>query len=341
MPDSCILAPLARLRKSAYMEEEPLPNNKDIDVPPALVERIGLQYARQRLAVERDHEAQVFGYGLNFFHPENWYSLHDLLTAGLRVSGLYERGRRNAHEVRLRRNVFSSHTLPAVFDGYSLLHLSDLHADTSGGAMSRASELISGLRYDLCVWTGDYRGRTAGDFLSSIRALAKLRDKIRTDIFAVLGNHDSVLMVPHLENMGIRMLMNESTEIDRGGARIYLAGIDDAHFFRADNIEKATQSLPARCFKMLLSHTPETYKQAARAGFSVMLSGHTHGGQICLPYGIPLTLDAVLPRAMGAGAWSWGEMQGYTSVGVGTSIVPVRFNCPPEITLHELRCLNA
>ncbi len=68
-----------------------------------------------------------------------------------------------------------------------------------------------------------------------------------------------------------------------------------------------------------------------------MLSGHTHGGQICLPGGIPITLDSKLPRRYGAGAWSHEGMAGYTSVGTGSCIVPVRFNCPPEVALHRLR----
>jgi len=116
-----------------------------------------------------------------------------------------------------------------------------------------------------------------------------------------------------------------------------LADIDHAHYFRVDNIEKAAAHIPPNEFSVLLSHTPEIYRQAAHADFNVMLSGHTHGGQICLPGSIPITLDSVLPRYMGAGAWRYRHMQGYTSVGAGTSIVPVRLNCPPEITLHELR----
>ena len=79
------------------------------------------------------------------------------------------------------------------------------------------------------------------------------------------------------------------------------------------------------------------YRQAALADFNVLLSGHTHGGQICLPGRIPITLSSVLPRRMGAGAWKYRDMIGYTSVGAGSSIVPVRFNCPPEITLHHLQ----
>src|SRR6185437_8553272 len=117
--------------------------------------------------------------------------------------------------------------------------------------------------------------------------------------------------------------------IERGGARLHVAGIDDAHYFRVDNIEKAASAIPLGETSILLSHTPEIYRHAAYAGFDLMLSGHTHGGQICLPGGVPLTLDAKLPRRYGAGAWRYNELQGYTSVGAGSSIVAVRFNCPP------------
>ena len=66
------------------------------------------------------------------------------------------------------------------------------------------------------------------------------------------------------------------------------------------------------------------------------MCGHTHGGQLCLPGGYPLTLDAKCPRRVGRGAWSEGAMQGYTTTGAGTSILNVRLNCPPEVTLHRL-----
>ena len=119
--------------------------------------------------------------------------------------------------------------------------------------------------------------------------------------------------------------------------RIHLAGIDDAHFYRVDNIEKAAAGIPEGAFSILLSHTPEIYRQAAHAGFRLLLSGHTHGGQICLPGSIPIMLDSTLPRRLGSGAWKHHDMIGYTSVGAGSSIVPVRINCPPEITLHRLQ----
>ena len=125
--------------------------------------------------------------------------------------------------------------------------------------------------------------------------------------------------------------------ISRGDRTIYLAGIDDAHFYRVDNIEKAASTIPHGAFSILLSHTPEVYRQAAHAGFDLFLSGHTHGGQICLPGSVPITLSSKLPRRFGAGMWSYNDMVGYTSVGAGSSVVAVRFNCLPEITLHHLR----
>jgi predicted MPP superfamily phosphohydrolase len=139
-----------------------------------------------------------------------------------------------------------------------------------------------------------------------------------------------------IPNCGKPLLLNESERIMRGADSIHLSGIDDAHYFRVDNIEKAASGVPRGEFSILLSHTPEIYRQAAHAGFDLLLSGHTHGGQICLPGSIPITLESVLPRSMGSGAWKYHEMRGYTSVGAGTSVVPVRINCLPEIALHHL-----
>src|ERR1700730_7445056 len=133
------------------------------------------------------------------------------------------------------------------------------------------------------------------------------------------------------------MVLNESVVVQRGSQRLYLAGVDDAHFYRTDDLAKAASQIPRAGFSILLYHTPEIYRQAADADFNLTLSGHTHGGQICLPGSIPITLCADLPRHMGAGSWKSHNMLGYTSVGLGSSLVPVRFNCPPEITLHHLQ----
>jgi predicted MPP superfamily phosphohydrolase len=302
--------------------------------------RLGRVHARQRLGIETDHEAQAFGQGLRFFHLENLLFSHRLIASVLKLSGFYESGRRNAAKLVVKATEIASPEVPIAFDGFRILHLSDLHTDMNEPAMACLAEILPRLRYDLCVMTGDYRGKTFGPIESCLAGMARLRAAIGAPVYGVLGNHDTVRMVPELEAMQIRMLLNESVAIERGSDRIQLAGVDDAHFYRVDNIEKAAGEISHEAFSILLSHTPEIYRQAAHAGFRLMLGGHTHGGQICLPGGIPITLDARLPRAFGAGPWIYAGMAGYTSVGAGSSVVPVRFNCPPEITIHRLRSVE-
>jgi len=302
-----------------------------------LEKRLGHRYARQRLSIEKDHHVRIFGGGLNFFHIENWYSFHSLIRNTLKLSGLYWRGLKNSERIRVRRNTVRLSGLPDCFDGYTLLHISDMHVDMNAGAMRRLIELLPHIDYDICVLTGDYRGATFGSYNATLEGIARVREHLKQPVYGVLGNHDSIQMVPGMEDMGIRMLLNESVIIERDNSHFHLAGIDDAHYFRVDNIEKATLDVPHDECSVLLSHTPEIYRLAANADFDLMLSGHTHGGQICLPGRIPVTIDSRLPRHMASGAWSYRNMLGYTSVGVGSSIVPVRFNCPPEITLHQLK----
>jgi uncharacterized protein len=310
----------------------------DKDILRELEKRLGPLHAKQRLGIETDHEAQVFGQGLTFFHLENVSLAPAIIITALKLAGLYGRARRNAEQVVVKRNELRFASLPESFNGYTILHISDMHVDMSEAAMRRLIGLLDGMEYDLCVLTGDYRGKTFGPFDAALKGVAKVTTHLKQPIFGVLGNHDTIQMVPAMEAMGISMLINECAVITRGNQQIYLAGIDDAHFFRVDNIEKAASQIPKDGFSILLSHTPEIFRQAAHANFNLMLSGHTHGGQLCLPGSIPIKLEAILPRRMGAGAWQYNEMSGYTSVGAGSSVVAVRLNCPPEVTLHRLRC---
>ncbi len=302
-----------------------------------LIDRIGAEHVERRLKIETEHEAQLFGQGTLIFNLENWYSAPLFIEIALKLTGLYGRARKNADRILVRRNTVSSAALPAGFDAFTILHISDLHADISTGAMRHLIDVVGDLRYDLCVLTGDYRGKTYGPFDKSLDYVGELIRRLTTPVYAVLGNHDSIRMAPGMEAMGIRLLFNECETIARGDQTIYLAGVDDGHFYRADDISKAASPIPDGAFSILLSHTPEAYEEGANAGFDFMLSGHTHGGQLCLPGGFPIKLEARLPRAMGAGAWHYRNMTGYTSVGAGTSLLPVRLNCPPEITLHTLK----
>jgi predicted MPP superfamily phosphohydrolase len=301
-----------------------------------LEQRLGRIHARQRLGIEDEKEPRVFGKGLNFFHPENWYSTHALIEYLLRLSGLYWLGRRNTLKIRVQENEVRLKRLPAAFDGFTILHITDLHADLNPPAMGVLADLVSRLEYDVCVLTGDYRARTFGPFDAALQQMAGLCTQLAQPIYAVLGNHDSIRMLPGMESMGVRMLINEMVSIRRDAQTIHLAGVDDAHYYRMDNLANAAGGADADALCILLSHTPEIYRQAMHAGVDLMLCGHTHGGQICLPGGIPITLDSRCPRFMGAGAWEYRGMQGYTSTGAGSCIVPVRLNCPPEVVLHRL-----
>ena len=302
-----------------------------------LEKRMGRVYLQQRLGIEADHARQVFGQGRTFFHIENWYLLHTLIHLCLRGLGLYRRGQRNATTIQIRHNEVVVPRLPAAFDGFTLLHLSDLHLDMDKAYPAALIERLKQVDYDLCVMTGDFRAKTFGPYSATLAALTEVRRHLHGPVYAVLGNHDSVRMAPPIEALGITVLLNESAILERGGAFIHLAGIDDPHLYQVDNLEKAAQHIPPDAVSILLAHSPEPYRRAAYAGFDLMLSGHTHGGQICLPGGIPLMTNADCPRRFCKGAWRYHTLQGYTSVGSGASVVGVRFNCPPEITLHRLR----
>lgn len=313
-----------------------MPDSLDDATREALLNRVGEYHLKLRLGIERDHQAKVFGQGLNFFHIENWYSVHGLIRLALRLSLLHGRGRRNARAIRVETNRVVMPGLPDAFDGFTVMQLSDLHLDMAPDLTHALIEAVRSARYDICVMTGDYRARTYGPCDDTVTRLERLRLHLNGAVYAVLGNHDSIRLLPALERMGVRVLLNESLMLERGGEHIWLAGIDDPHYFRADNLEKAAAAIADDGVSVLLSHSPEVFRHAAHAGFDLMLSGHTHGGQICLPGGTPLMCNARCPRSLCRGAWRHHGMQGYTSRGSGASVVDVRLNCPPEITLHSL-----
>lgn len=302
-----------------------------------LVPRIGRLHLRQRLGMEHDHEMRRLRGRLQVHGQEMSETLKRAIRIGLRVSGLHARGRRNARHIVVRHHVVAPARLPRAFDGFTLLQLSDLHIDAAPGFGQALIEAVQSLSYDVCVLTGDYRAHTFGPYDAALAELAALRPYLRDPVYAVLGNHDTIRLVPPLEAMGYRFLLNESVAIERDGASIHLAGIEDAHYYRLENFHRAMENIPEGAVAILLSHTPAAYRHAAHAGFDLMLSGHTHGGQICLPGGRPL-LTGRAPRRLVRGTWRHHGMTGYTAAGSGTSVVDARFNCPPEVTLHTLRC---
>ena len=303
-----------------------------------LQRRVGKIHLRQRLGIERDYERKIFGPGRNFFHIENWYSLRTFIRYSLRLVLLHGRAKRNARQIEIRHNHITLQRLPAAFEGFTLLQISDLHLDMADDFPRVLIEAVRQVDYDLCVLTGDFRAETYGPYEAALRGLQQVRTHLEGEVYAVLGNHDTICMVPAIESMGIQMLLNEQVVLRRQGEAIYLAGIDDPHYYRADNIEKAGDDIPEGALSILLAHSPEIYRHAAHADFDVMLCGHTHAGQMCLPGGYPVMCNADCPRDYCAGAWTYHGLSGYTSAGSGACVVDLRINCPPEITLHHLHC---
>lgn len=299
--------------------------------------RLGAEVLRRRLAMEQEQDEHHYRNTTDAFHLEHLPAAGRAIRAVLTLTGLRERGRRNALDLRVRAHAASLARLPPAFDGMALLHLSDLHLDLGQAHVEVLLACVRELRCDATVLTGDYRFGTSGPPDPALRALARLARVLPRPAYAVLGNHDALALAPGLEALGVRVLLNECALLERHGSRLAIAGIDDAHYFRTHDVARAAAGVPPGACAILLSHTPQPYREAAAHGFDLMLCGHTHGGQICLPGGIPVFTDCPVPRALARGAWRHARMVGYTSAGSGCSIVDARFQCPPEVTVHTLR----
>jgi hypothetical protein len=264
--------------------------------------------------------------------------LKPLLRFGLKTSGLYSRGAANALCPVLNSVRIECADLPAAFDGYRILHISDLHIDGVDGLADVVADKIAGLRADLCVFTGDYRFHNEGSCENVYPCLQRILSHIdaQQGVYGILGNHDASEIAFRLEDMGVRMLVNEAAVLSKSGESIWLAGVDDPYDYRCDDLAAALDLVPPNGFKVLLAHTPDLYRAAGSAGVHLYLCGHTHAGQIRFPVLGALFHHATAPRSHVCGYWRHRHMHGYTSAGAGCSGLPVRFNCPPEITLIEL-----
>ncbi len=258
----------------------------------------------------------------------------------LKALGLQSRALSNTLALELTEVDVPVRGLPAEFDNYKILQLSDLHVDQVPGLLELAAGRVKGLSVDLTIITGDVQSygfpaaARAAENVASLTAGIDSRD----GFLGILGNHDCHHLVEHLESRGIRMLVNEHVLIERGEARLHLTGVDDVHMFYTKAAGHALRARPKDIFSIALVHSSDFADVAADAGYALYLSGHTHGGQICLPGGRPLMTGLEYHRALARGLWRYGDMTGYTSRGIGITI-RARFNCPPEIALLRLRRL--
>jgi predicted MPP superfamily phosphohydrolase len=240
--------------------------------------------------------------------------------------------------------------LPASFDGFTIAQLSDFHYDEHFSAVpiAKAVEVVNGLKPDLVVLTGDFITVPTIDRFGFLKRALKtappcaamlqpLQGKLGK--FAILGNHDgeagSTYISGVLRDHKIPLLRNHSVPLERGGERIWLAGIDDALRGYPD-LGAALKKIPENETTVLLAHEPDFADDASLSPIDLQLSGHSHGGQIWIP-GIGAPWLPPLSRRYPRGLYKVGDLTLYTNIGIGTIRAPIRINCPPEITLITLR----
>jgi uncharacterized protein len=280
-----------------------------------------------------------------FFNGMVWAaSALGLSALGLAVYAMVIEPRR----VEVVRQEFFLKSLPPAFDGYTLAQVSDFHLTTIMGPAhyENIAQQVNALEADCIVITGDFldsREHSRIDMIPpSIRDL-----RARDGVYAILGNHDYKFnvraVIQAVGSVGVRMLVNEHTELkcQRGDSSetLYLAGVDDIIRKRQD-LDAALNGIREGSCVVLLAHEPDYADDVARDGrVALQLSGHTHGGQLRVPFAGEIR--SVLPKLAKRyimGRYQIGDLQLYVNRGLGLAALPIRFNCLPEITLITLRC---
>jgi len=287
----------------------------------------------KRLAVQKKMSDKVRIKGSGF---ENLSFLHGVLRRGLKILNMEKRGLENVINFKLIEREVTLKGLNEFWHGKRILHLSDTHLDGVPGLLEKLQEEIPKLKYDLCVFTGDFRFGKGAFHPAQLAPTLQLLESIEAPlgVFGILGNHDFLDQVEPLEEKGMRVLLNESIDL---GNDLYLAGVDDPHLYMCEDLKEAMNEIPKEAKKILLVHSPESVQEASDLNADVYLCGHTHGGQIGFPViGKPF-INARCSRSFASGEFEYNGMQGYTHNGTGASSVAARFNCPSEIVIHTLR----
>ncbi len=231
--------------------------------------------------------------------------------------------------------------LPKGLDGLRVVHLSDFHYGplVDPRHLERAIEIANDLKPDLIALTGDYISQERIYAAPCAELVGRLRAK--HGVFAVLGNHDhwtdAKLIADLFRAEKIRVLINEGLRVDVDDESFWLAGVDDT-MVGLEDLPLALAGSGDCEFKLLLAHNPIILRRAARADVDLVLSGHTHGGQVTLR---PEKNRSGRPRRrMLRGLGRRANTQIYVTRGLGMVVLPIRYGCPPEVSLLELRCLG-
>ncbi len=239
----------------------------------------------------------------------------------------------------VKRTVLYPQDLPSNLNGFSIGHLTDIHLgpDVSTDYVAAAIDLLMAHRPDLIVLTGDYIAKNR--YSGTLKVLSKLTAPF--GVYAVLGNHDywadDINVLTELKKAGIEVLKNESKKLSVRQTTLQLVGLDDA-FLQYANLDEAYKDADEKYFTLVLVHEPDYFDNVLDSPYRVdlQLSGHSHGGQVQIPFIGPIILPP-LAKKYPHGVYSHNGTLLYTNRGLGVVRPPVRFNCPPEISLVELR----
>ena len=242
-----------------------------------------------------------------------------------------------ANSLSLERVEITLEKLPSKLDGFRIVHLSDIHHSPFTGLdhIKRVVKISNRLKPDIFLLTGDYVSHHSEFVGPAAEVLGELRAEYGTH--ACLGNHDhwtDADLVTHLfRGEGINVLINEGFRLETNGGSFWLAGVDDYMVGKTDVASALKGSFPDE-LKILLAHNPIIFRQSVRSSVDLTLSGHTHGGQIKLR---DEDRRIIRRRKLSSGLHKRVDSQIYITRGIGTVVLPVRFQCPPEISLLELR----
>ncbi|MFC3842995.1 metallophosphoesterase [Paenibacillus sp. MAH-36] len=256
------------------------------------------------------------------------------------VSGLYGIfGER--YWIQLNTVPLAYHRYPAAFAGMRIVQFSDTHLGKyySLGQMARVVKLVQREEPDLICFTGDLFDSNYGQINDDVIPILS-RLQARLGKYAVLGNHDMRLdpkrVKDVLERSGFTVLVNANRSIVRGNSRLWIAGIDEMFHGKPD-LPLALKGTEKDEFVLLLAHEPDFADTALKFPVALQLSGHSHGGQIRIPfYGSLFTPDLGQKYEVGLYTFEKSEFHVYTNRGIGTTLFPIRFNCRPEITVFVL-----
>lgn len=244
------------------------------------------------------------------------------------------------YDIEVKELELFFHNLDKEFDGYTVVQISDLHLSiyTQDSYLLKIIEILNQLNGDLLAITGDFV--TSNHDLSKMKNLKKYFDQLKPNYikYAVLGNHDYLSNPNPLEEkikeMGIKLLKNQNDQIKKGNKYFNIIGVEDIWRSEAD-LDRASKDIDPEKFSLLLCHNPSYIKDARNYQIDLMLSGHTHGGQVQLPFIGPLIVPT--ERKYAEGLITEKHSYLYVNRGLGVITPPVRFLCRPEITVFKLR----